>query len=113
MTEIEKQQQIAQITAWVQQIPQMKRIASDFNSYFLKHIAERWTRAYVTNEEFHEIMKQCGFRFKQDSDSPNYLYNLSEKWVRENERQLVREEDEVRHRRPPSTLKNPIQINHD
>ena len=64
MTELEQQQVLAQISAWVEQIPQTRRMASDFCSYFLKHLAERKTGAYVTNEEFHGIMKLRGFRWK-------------------------------------------------
>ena len=99
MTELEKQQDLALIEQWVKQIPRTRRIASDFCSYFLKHLAERQTGAYVTNEEFHEIMKRRGFRWKPDGDSPNFLYNLSTKWVREYEKRLLREEDEARRRR--------------
>ena len=51
MTELEKKHTLAQVKTWIEQIPQTKRIASNFNSYYLKHLAERQTGAYVTNEE--------------------------------------------------------------
>lgn len=73
---------------WCSRINKIKSINCKHSSYGLKHIFERSkTGFYITNGMFKGEMLKCGFNHKPlDSASRNWLFNVSEKSIKELQR---------------------------
>lgn len=52
-----------------------KTFNSDYTSYGLKHRLEGDTRIYMTNNQFKDLMLQCGYRVKNPREL-NWVFNV-------------------------------------
>jgi len=68
--------------AWLSSIQKIKSINLKRTSYGLKHIAEK-DIGYITNGVFIAAAIHCGFDFKVAHNSPNVMFNMSEKSIKE------------------------------
>lgn len=66
---------------WLSEIEKIKTINSKHTSYGLKHIAEK-DIGYITNGVFIAAAIHCGFDFKTRAGSPNVIFNMSEKSIK-------------------------------
>ena len=67
---------------WLSQVKQIKNINSKHSSYGLKDLAERKI-GYITNGVFIAAAVHSGFKYKIYKNSPNALFNMSEKSLKE------------------------------
>ncbi|GAB60753.1 hypothetical protein [Rheinheimera nanhaiensis] len=70
---------------WLSQVKQIKNINSKRSSYGLKDLAEKKI-GYITNGVFIAAAVHSGFKYKIDESSPNALFNMSEKSLKEIEK---------------------------
>ncbi len=71
--------------SWLNQISKIKSINRHRTSYGLKHVAEKHM-GYVTNGVFIAAAIHCGFKYKINDGSPNVMFNMSEKSIKEIEK---------------------------
>ena len=62
---------------WCSRLVKIQTINCKFNSYKLKHMAEKELGFYVSNLDFKSVMHDLGFKYKVEDI--NEYYNLSSK----------------------------------
>jgi len=67
---------------WLKSIDKIKSINKRHTSYGLKHIVERAINFYISNDAFIAAAVYSGFDVKLIDDSPNVLFNISEKSIK-------------------------------
>lgn len=73
------QEEVDEVLNWIRtNLLQRKTINSYHTSYGLKHLLERDTRIYLTNNQFKDAMWMCGYKPK-DVNELNWRYAISEK----------------------------------
>ena len=64
------------IFAWIKaNVSPSQKIFMGTNSYSMKHVLEKRTGLYMTNNQYKEAMLRCGF-FPVDSQELNWLYRI-------------------------------------
>ena len=75
---LENTEEFERVCEWLYSIAKIKSINKNHTSYGLKHLAEK-TIGYSTNGTFIAAAIYSGFDIKIEKDSPNPMFNMSEK----------------------------------
>ena len=75
---LENIEEFEKVCEWLYSVAKIKSINKNHTSYGLKHLAEK-TIGYSTNGTFIAAAIYSGFDIKIEKDSPNPMFNMSEK----------------------------------
>jgi len=75
---LENTEEFERVCEWLYTVNKIKSINKNHTSYGLKHLAEK-TIGYSTNGTFIAAAIYSGFDIKIEKDSPNPMFNMSEK----------------------------------
>ena len=75
---LENTEEFERVCEWLYTVNKIKTINKNHTSYGLKHLAEK-TIGYSTNGTFIAAAIYSGFDIKIEKDSPNPMFNMSEK----------------------------------
>jgi len=78
---LENTEEFEKVCQWLSSIEKIKTINKKHTSYGLKHLAEK-TIGYSTNGTFIAAAIYSGFDIKIEEDSPNPMFNMSEKSIK-------------------------------
>lgn len=68
---------------WLKNIEKINSFNHSSTSYGIKHIAERAIKTYISNETIIAAAVYSGFNIKLIEDSPNVLFNMSKKSLKQ------------------------------
>ena len=74
--------EITKCSEWVMLQTVIKTLNPWHTSYAYKHMVERWSGIYISNESFKEAVKKIGIKYKYDSTGVNMLLPLSERTLK-------------------------------